>query len=167
MWFSAYPTLSARNIDDNSALRDGLAGALTDGGGATVALAAVKHGRPHSTSPTCRAWSSAATARLPHATFLAAARCATRPAPAAFLRDRVDDVTTGLGPAAGHALNIAFTAPGLVAVGLPDDVVAGGFAAPFVEGMATEHRRRLLGDVGTGDAGALGLGRAGHRRRST
>jgi hypothetical protein len=29
VWFSAYPTLSARNIDDNSALRDGLAGVLT------------------------------------------------------------------------------------------------------------------------------------------
>ena len=33
-------------------------------------------------------------------------------------------------------------------IGLPDDVVEGGFAAPFVEGMTTEHRRRLLGDVG-------------------
>ena len=29
VWFSAYPTLSARNIDDNSALRHGLAGVLT------------------------------------------------------------------------------------------------------------------------------------------
>ena len=38
--------------------------------------------------------------RLPHATFLV---CAVRdPAAArAFLRDRIDDVTTGLGPAAG------------------------------------------------------------------
>ena len=32
VWFSAYPTLSARNVDDNSALRDGLAGALTEEG---------------------------------------------------------------------------------------------------------------------------------------
>jgi hypothetical protein len=31
-WFSAYPALSARNIDDNSALRDGLAGVLTEEG---------------------------------------------------------------------------------------------------------------------------------------
>ena len=29
VWFSAYPTLSARNVDDNSSLRDGLAGELT------------------------------------------------------------------------------------------------------------------------------------------
>ena len=85
--------------------------------------------------------------RLPHATFLV---CVVRdPAAArAFLRERIDDVTTGLAPAAGYALNIAFTAPGLDVVGLPDDVVEGGFAAPFVEGMTTEHRRRLLGDVG-------------------
>src|SRR3954471_9411594 len=38
----------------------------------------------------------------------------------------------GLGPA-DEVLNIAFTAPGLVAIGLPDEVVEGGFTAPFVE----------------------------------
>lgn len=32
VWFSAYPALSARNVDDNSALRDGLAGELTEEG---------------------------------------------------------------------------------------------------------------------------------------
>ena len=85
--------------------------------------------------------------RLPHAAFLV---CAVRDPAAvrAFLRDRIGDVTTGLGQPAEHALNIAFTAPGLVAIGLPDDVVAGGFSAPFVEGMTTDHRRRLLGDLG-------------------
>ena len=30
VWFSAYPALSARNVDDNSALRDGLAGEPTE-----------------------------------------------------------------------------------------------------------------------------------------
>jgi Dyp-type peroxidase family len=84
--------------------------------------------------------------RLRHAAFLV---CAVRdPAAArAFLRDRIPEVATGLGPDGEHALNVAFTAPGLVAFGLPDDVV-GAFAAPFVEGMTTDHRRRLLGDVG-------------------
>jgi hypothetical protein len=32
VWFSAYPTVSARNVDDNSALREGLAGELTEEG---------------------------------------------------------------------------------------------------------------------------------------
>jgi hypothetical protein len=35
VWFSAYPTLSARNVDDNSTLRDGLAGTLTEEGART------------------------------------------------------------------------------------------------------------------------------------
>jgi Dyp-type peroxidase family len=87
--------------------------------------------------------------RLPHAVFLV---CAVRdPAGArAFLGDRVRDVTNGVGHGE-WALNVAVTAPGLVALGLPDDVVEGGFAAPFVEGTTTEHRRRLLGDVGPAD----------------
>jgi Dyp-type peroxidase family len=87
--------------------------------------------------------------RLPHATFLV---CAVRdPAAArAFLRDRLADVATGLGHDERWALNVAFTAPGLAAIGLPGDVVD-AFAAPFVEGMTTEHRRRLLGDVGPAD----------------
>jgi Dyp-type peroxidase family len=84
---------------------------------------------------------------LPHAVFLV---CAVHDAAGAraFLRDRLDEVATGLGPRGEYALNIAFTAPGLVAIGLPDEVVDDGFAAPFAEGMTTEHRRRLLGDVG-------------------
>jgi Dyp-type peroxidase family len=83
--------------------------------------------------------------KLRHAAFLV---CAVRDAAAARAFLRETDVATGLGPHDEFALNIAFTAPGLVAIGLPDDVVEGGFAAPFVEGMTTEHRRRLLGDVG-------------------
>ena len=83
--------------------------------------------------------------RLPHAAFLRVCGARTRRRARAFLRDRLGDVTTGLGPPARAALNIAFTAPGLVAIGLPDDVVAGGFAAPFVEGMTTEHRRGCSG----------------------
>jgi Dyp-type peroxidase family len=87
--------------------------------------------------------------RLPYATFLA---CAVRdPARVrAFLHDRTADVTTGLGDDERWALNVAFTAPGLAAIGLPADVVD-AFTAPFVEGMTTEHRQRLLGDLGPAD----------------
>src|SRR5205085_1175148 len=46
------------------------------------------------------------------------------------------------------ALQVAFTAPGLRALGVPDDVVA-GFSAEFLSGMAgEENRSRRLGDVG-------------------
>ena len=104
--------------------------------------------------------------RLPHATFLA---CVVRdPAGArAFLRDRIGDVTTGLGPAAGHALNIAFTAPGLVAVGLPGRRRRGRVRRAVRRGHGDRAPPQAARGRRTGGAGALGLGRPGHRRRST
>jgi deferrochelatase/peroxidase EfeB len=46
------------------------------------------------------------------------------------------------------ALHIAFTAPGLRAIGLPEPVIE-GFSHEFRAGMATEYRARRLGDVGS------------------
>lgn len=48
------------------------------------------------------------------------------------------------------ALNIAFTAPGLKALGVPDTVIA-GFSHEFRGGMAQESRARQLGDVENND----------------
>ena len=45
------------------------------------------------------------------------------------------------------ASNIAFTAPGLEALGIPDSVIA-GFSHEFRGGMAEQSRARQLGDVG-------------------
>jgi deferrochelatase/peroxidase EfeB len=45
------------------------------------------------------------------------------------------------------ALNIAFTAPGLRALGVSESVIA-GFSHEFRGGMAEENRARQLGDVG-------------------
>lgn len=54
-------------------------------------------------------------------------------------------------PARSHpeaaAVNLAFTAAGLAAMGLPPGTL-GEFSAEFLSGMTTEHRARLLGDVG-------------------
>ena len=45
-------------------------------------------------------------------------------------------------------INIAFTAPGLARLGLPSTLLE-GFAGEFVQGMSgSEHRQRILGDVG-------------------
>jgi Dyp-type peroxidase family len=65
----------------------------------------------------------------------------------AWLGDLASEVTTGSARPAGRALNIAFTAAGLAALGLPDAVVA-GFSLEFGEGMTSAHRSRLLGDEG-------------------
>lgn len=95
--------------------------------------------------------------KLPHATFLL---CTVDDAAAAraVLGRWAAEVTTGKQTGGDHALNIALTAPGLVAIGLPREVVDGGFAAPFTEGMTTEHRRRLLGDTGPADPGRWSWG---------
>jgi deferrochelatase/peroxidase EfeB len=45
------------------------------------------------------------------------------------------------------ALQIAFTAPGLTKLGLPDSVME-GFSREFRTGMSKDFRARLLGDVG-------------------
>lgn len=60
------------------------------------------------------------------------------------------EVTTAVAqdPPPKTALQIAFTAPGLRALGLPEEVIA-GFSHEFRGGMAEESRARQLGDVGS------------------
>jgi Dyp-type peroxidase family len=45
-----------------------------------------------------------------------------------------------------HAVNVAFTHAGLARLGLPQ-LCLDGFAREFVEGMDTDHRQRILGDI--------------------
>ena len=47
----------------------------------------------------------------------------------------------------GRAVNLAFTSEGLRRLGLPAETI-GLFSNEFVDGMATPHRSRTLGDVG-------------------
>jgi deferrochelatase/peroxidase EfeB len=65
----------------------------------------------------------------------------------AWLEGVVPEVTTGSERPSGRAVNVAFTAAGLAAMGVPPHVV-GGFSLEFCEGMTSEHRSRLLGDQG-------------------
>src|SRR5438093_9515908 len=51
-------------------------------------------------------------------------------------------------PPPATALNVAFTAPGLKALGLSESVIA-GFSHEFRGGMAEESRARQLGDIAT------------------
>jgi len=69
----------------------------------------------------------------------AAARAWLRSAPIASAESRV--------PPPGTALQVAFTAAGLSALGLSERVVA-GFSHEFRGGIAEPSRARLLGDVG-------------------
>ena len=44
------------------------------------------------------------------------------------------------------AVHVAFTSAGLLAMGLPEEAIA-GFSNEFREGMTTPHRQRILGDT--------------------
>src|ERR1700712_2665229 len=61
-------------------------------------------------------------------------------------RDRSRDGGSDEGSGGVARLNVAFSAAGLLALGVrPDELI--GFAREFREGMVTPHRQRLLGDL--------------------
>jgi len=64
-----------------------------------------------------------------------------------WLGNLVPQVTSGLRRARGTAVNVAFTFPGLEALGLDRRHVR-GFPLEFVEGIVSPHRSLILGDVG-------------------
>jgi Dyp-type peroxidase family len=69
-------------------------------------------------------------------------------APAACSAADIDRLPKGVVP--DPVFNVAFTCPGLRAIGLRDANMA-GFSNEFREGMVTPHRQRLLGDFGPSD----------------
>jgi len=64
-----------------------------------------------------------------------------------WMGDLADRVTASEKPEEVRCTNIAFTRAGLVALGL-DEAELSTFPTPFQEGMASEHRQRILGDTG-------------------
>jgi Dyp-type peroxidase family len=58
---------------------------------------------------------------------------------------RAVEITTAAEEKPERSINLAFTSPGLKNLGLKQDVCA-TFSFPFQEGMATDHRARILGD---------------------
>ncbi len=59
-------------------------------------------------------------------------------------------VTSAAGKQDGWSMNLAFTWPGLQALGLSSDALA-TFSAPFIDGMASSRRSLILGDSGADD----------------
>lgn len=71
----------------------------------------------------------------------------TEPAAARrWLAGITDKITTSEGKQEGTSLNVALTHRGLAQLGLDGETLA-TFSRPFLEGMATEHRSRILGDA--------------------
>ena len=63
-----------------------------------------------------------------------------------WLRDAPVTSAVTMDPPPSIAMQIAFTAPGLEALGIPASVLA-GFSSEFLAGMTEESRSRRLGDV--------------------
>lgn len=61
-----------------------------------------------------------------------------------------DDAAAGPDPVRPTALQVAFTAAGLSVLGVADSDLA-AMSRPFLEGMCTPHRQRILGDRGESD----------------
>jgi Dyp-type peroxidase family len=62
-----------------------------------------------------------------------------------WLGELAGRLTTAQAPVTTTGLNLALTSSGLQHLGLDDDAL-GSFPSEFVEGMATPHRSRMLGD---------------------
>ena len=62
-----------------------------------------------------------------------------------WLGDLAGRLTTAQAPVINTGLNLALTSSGLQRLGLDDDSL-GSFPSEFIEGMATPHRSRMLGD---------------------
>lgn len=63
-----------------------------------------------------------------------------------WLADLLTEITTSQGKELISCLNVAITHHGLKRLGL-DDETLDTFSRPFIEGMATPHRSRILGDA--------------------
>ncbi len=163
-WYSAYPTLTVANIDNNDHIRRGLVDLPKTDDAARLWLSrfgSFKTGNEHIDAPGDALETSdiqglvlSGYAHLPYAKYV-------------LLRiDKPDEVRTWLAeqiplvtdarpsPRGNHpAVNVAFTHSGMRALGLPENVLE-GFPLPFQEGMAPaelKHRSRALGDVGQND----------------
>jgi deferrochelatase/peroxidase EfeB len=88
-------------------------------------------------------------------------RVKNKAAAQAWLRSAAITTAVAVKPPPKTALNVAFTAPGLKTLGVPEAVIA-GFSHEFRGGMAQESRARQLGDVGKNAPSNWTWGTYGH-----
>lgn len=80
-----------------------------------------------------------------------------------FLSVIANEITSITSPANDTILNLGFTNTGLKALGLKEENL-GTFSREFREGIVTEHRKRLLGDIDSNDPGKWQWGGPGNER---
>ena len=164
VWYSAYPTLTVSNINDNTRLRLGLYTEMDEKAAQAWLRMAVPRDRlkvehrkqterPAVDLEDVQGLVARSYRDLREAVYLPITFDPEYPNDArAWLKGLIDDVT----PAScsseevakrGKALNVAFTHRGLAILARPKAKLA-GFSREFIEGMAeSDHRQRLLGDT--------------------
>jgi Dyp-type peroxidase family len=166
VWYSAYPSLTVSNINDNTRLRLGLYGDLDEAAAqlwlrmavprqrlnqvAAPAAGETKLERHDVQGLVARSYKELTTAVYVPVTFPADQRRARAWLEGLIRLVTPADVTGTAAEAIGQVINVAFTRGGLKVLGLHDTNVV-GFSREFDEGMATDHRKRLLGDTAEAD----------------
>lgn len=161
-WYSAYPPLSVRAIDDGSALRTALA---TPGAPLPDWLAPAPSPRtgagdvPNRAKPApdhanVQALVVRGHGKLTSATYLPVRLPDGGPPEQQtcrrWLAGLLPMIAVGDQRHEHEALQVAFSATGLARLGVPADGIA-TFGRPFREGMVTPHRSRVLGDLADSD----------------
>lgn len=165
VWYSAYRWLSVSNINNNSKIRLGLYGEMGDADAAAW-LRRFADGSQSATEPrfpdavpvqspkievadvqglVARSYKPLAQAFYVPVTFTGGADGARRWV--GGLASRVTAASVATKALKERAINVAFTYDGVQALGL-DQTTLGTFSREFREGMAEEHRQRVLGDTG-------------------
>lgn len=156
-WYSAYPDLTTDHVRCNAAMRRGLASALTNDEAAQWLALFGSAARPEAKLETMEIQSLVfgGLGFMPSGACLLYALPDAPEQARAFLAALLPHVAFGDGRRLRRraVLTVGLGGRALAKLGLPEDC-RNGFPPAFLEGMAEEHRARLLGDVGAAGPGA-------------
>jgi deferrochelatase/peroxidase EfeB len=149
-WYSAYPEFTTDHIRANASIRRGLAGALTNDEAKEWLTLFGSAERPDATLETseiqCLVFGGLGFMKDGSAVLYDLPDDEARAR--AFVRGLYPHVGFGDGRKLGRdaVLTVALGPGALAKLGLPEECLS-GFAAAFLEGMSTEARTRILGDI--------------------
>nr|WP_294522201.1 hypothetical protein [uncultured Rhodopila sp.] len=149
-WFSAYPHLTTNDVRTNGEIRRGLSGTMTEDEAVQWLASFGSAARPAFKMVTSEIQSLVfgGLSFMPFGTCLLLSLPRETPAARAWLRDVAPHVAFDDGRRLGAPaiITLALGAPGLARLGLPEEGL-NSFPFAFREGMVTEARSRILGDV--------------------
>ena len=149
-WYSAYPDQTTEHVRCNAAMRRGLAAALTNDEATRWLALFGSSARPDAKLETMEIQSLVfgGLGFMPHGACLLYRLPEATDQARAFMKAINAHIAFGDGRKLRRqaVLTVALGSGALRKLGLPDDCVR-GFPAAFLEGMSSENRARILGDV--------------------